>query len=183
MKLKNAILFIGLFLLTSSFKIGYDWAQAWVDDTIISKADLPKSVLRQIKQPALTLVLMTKKHLISTPLNGNTYLQCYLINNTDTTSIIERSDATITGFSTEILKDNIWQHFQHPIGSGCGNSNWTQNLERKKTLSIKVDHAENGPIKVPFRIKYNHNHRVIYSNEITVDIDQKNYDRVGKQSK
>lgn len=183
MKLKNDILFIGLFLLTSSFKIGYDWAQASVDNTVISKTDLPKSALRQIKQPALTLVLMTKKHLIITPSNGNTYLRCYLINNTDSTSIIERADATITGFSTEILKDKVWQHFQHPISSRCGNSYWKQNLAKNKILSIKIDHVENGPIKVPFRIKYNHNNRVIYSNEITVDIDQKNYDRVGKQSK
>src|SRR5215218_8682014 len=98
----------------------------------------------------LTLVLMNRKDLITTPSNGNTYLRCYLINNTDTTAIIGRADATITGFSTEILKNNIWQHFQRPIVPTCGNSYWTQKLESKKTLPIQLDHAENGPVKVPF---------------------------------
>jgi hypothetical protein len=181
---RNKILFfLGLLILTSSFKIGYDWAQAWVDDKVLLESELPKKIVKKIKSPDLTLVLMTKKDLITTPSNGNTYLRCYLINLTDTTATIGRSDATITGFSTEILKDNIWQHFQHPIGSGCGNSYWTQKLERKQVLSIQVDHAENGPIKVPFRIKYTHNNIVIYSNVISVDIDQKNYDRVGKRNK
>ena len=183
MNLNKTLFLLGLLILTCSFKIGYDWAQAWVDDKVLSESELPKSVIKKIKTPELTLVLMTKKNIITTPSNGNTYLRCYLINHTDTTAIIGRSDATITGFSTEILKDNIWQHFQHPIGSGCGNSYWTQKLDSKKVLSVQIDHAENGPIKVPFRIKYNHNNEVIYSNVINVDIDQKNYDRVGNRKK
>ncbi len=179
MKFKFSILLAGLFTLTCSFGIGYNWAQAWVDEIIISKVDLSKSVRQKIDKKKLTLILLTKKNLITTKSNGNTYLRCFLINDTDTVAIIGRSDATITGFSTEIFKDKVWQHFQQNIGSGCGNSYWTQKLESQKALSIQLDHAENGPIKVPFRLKYNHNETLIYSNVITVDIDQKNFDRVG----
>ena len=175
--------FLGLLTLTFSNTIGYDWTQAWVGDKILSEAELPKSVLKKVKPSGLTLVLMTRKDLITTPSNGNTYLRCYLINQTDTTAIIGRSDATITGFSTEILKDGIWQPFQSSMGSSCGNSYWAQKLDSRQVLSIQVDHAESGPIQVPFRIKYHHNGMAIYSNTISVDIDQKNYDRVGIRKK
>jgi hypothetical protein len=183
MKFKYSILLVGLLALTSSFGIGYDWAQAWVNDIVISKVDLSKTVRKQITQKELTLIVLTKKDLTTTPSNGNTYLRCYLINNTDTTTLIGRSDATITGFSTEVFKDKVWQHFQRPMGSGCGNSYWTQKLETQNVLSIQLDHAENGPIKIPFRVKFNHNDTIIYSNVITVDIDKKNFDRVGKSKK
>lgn len=183
MNFNKTLYFLALFIFTCSFKIGYSWAQALVDEKVFSEVELQKSVLKRVKSAELTLVLMSKKNLITTPSNGNTYLHCYLINHTDTTALIGRADATITGFSTEILKNEIWQSFQRPIYSGCGNSYWTQELESKQALSIQVDHAESGPIKVPFRIKYNHNDTVIYSNVITVDIDQNNYDRVGKRKK
>ena len=121
---------------------------------------------------------MTKKDLITTPSNGNTYLRCYLVNNTDTTTTIERADATITGFSTEILKNKVWQHFQSDMVSSCGNSSWIQKLEKGQCLSIQIDHAENGPVRIPFRIKYMRNDTVLYSNIITVNIDERNYNRV-----
>jgi hypothetical protein len=128
----------------------------------------------------LSLVLMSKKDLITTPSNGNSYLQCFLINNTDTIVSISRADATIVGFSTEILKDKVWQHFQKDLVVSCGNSFWIQKLGEQEVLSIQLDHAESGNIKIPFRIKYTHNGTALYSNAIMVDIDQKNYDRVGK---
>lgn len=183
MKIRSYLLLTGLILLTCSFKIGYTWAQAWVDDKVLSKKELSRIITKHVEQPNLTLVLLSKKHLIKTPSNGSTYLHCYLINNTDTSTLIERADATITKFSTEIYKNHTWQLFQTDIGSSCGNSYWTQELEKGKALSIQLDHAENGPIRVLFRIKYEHNGTKIYSNTIKVDIDKKNYDRAGKPLK
>ncbi|MEX8548619.1 MAG: hypothetical protein V5804_13535 [Mucilaginibacter sp.] len=183
MKHKLSIFVILIFILTSSFSVGYNWAQAWVDDATITKSNLSKPILSQVTEKHLTLIVLTKKYLIKTASNGNTYLHCYLVNGTDTTTSIGRADATITGFSTEILKDSIWQQFQLPINSDCGNSYWTQKLKIKTALSIRLDHNEIGPIRVPFRIRFDHNNNVIYSNIITVDIDQKNYDRVGNSKK
>lgn len=180
--MKKALFFFVLLIFTCSFKTGYYWVQAWVNDKVISENELPKPIVKKIKSPGLILILRSKKDVITTPSNGNTYLQCYLVNHTDTTATIRRADATITGFFTEIRKDGVWQLFQRPPGPVCGNSFWSQKLEKNNVLSIEIDHAENGPIKVPFRIKYNHHGRLIYSNVITVDIDQKNYDRVGRNS-
>ena len=180
MKIKIIIGLSALLVLITSFTTGYDWAQAWVQNTILHKSNLPEIVQKQIKRKGVSLVLLTKKYLIITQFNGNTYLQCFLINNTDSIVSINRADATIVGFSTEILKDKVWQHFQRDIGSSCGNSYWFQKLGDQQALSIQLDHAESGDIKIPFRIKYIYNGTVIYSNSIMVDIDQKNYDRVGK---
>jgi hypothetical protein len=181
MNVKRATLLIGVSLSICSFTSGYNWAQAWVDDNVLSEQELPQSVQAHVRRPALAVVLLPKKDLLTTQPNGNTYLRCYLINHADSTASIGRADATITGFTTEIRKDNTWQPFQRPIGVSCGNSYWTQKLESKQVLAIQLDHSEDGSLKVPFRIKYKHYDTVIYSNVITVDIDQHNYDRVGKR--
>lgn len=164
--------------MNTSFIEGYTWTQAWVDKRILLKNELPKLVLEGLKKPGLTLTLRTKNELITTYV-GNIYLQCFLINNTDTTVTIPRSDATIAGFHTEIYKNGVWVKFQKPLEAGCGNSDWQQKLQSQQVLSIQLEHAENGPIEVPFRIRYHYFDRLIYSNIIKVTIDQKNYDRVG----
>lgn len=174
------LLVIFLFVLSTSFTTGVDWVQAWVQNTILKRSNLPKTVQKQIKHKGLSLILLSKKGLIINPSNGNAFLQCFLINNTDSIVAINRADATIVGFSTEIMKDKVWQHFQKDIVAGCGNSDWFQKLGVQEALSIQLDHSESGSIKIPFRIKYIHNDTIIYSNAILVDIDQKNYNRVGK---
>lgn len=182
-KFKFTVLLVFILTFTSSFSIGYVWVQAWVEDIDFSKTELPKSLRKQIAKKELTLILLSKKDLITTPLNGNTYLKCYLVNNTDSIALIGRADHTLRGFSTEVFKDQKWQHFQGEIGPSCGNSYWTQNLSSNKVLSLQVDHSESGSIKIPFRARWKHNDLVIYSNEIMIDIDQKNFDRIGKSAR
>jgi hypothetical protein len=167
------------FYLTVSFTVNYEWAKAWVDKSILEISDLKIDIKKQIKEKSLTLILLPKNELITTA-KGNTYLKGFLVNNTDTTSVISRLDAVLKGCSTEILKDGIWQTFQNLSLPGCGNSNWKQNLIPQGVLSIRYDHSESGPLKVLFRIKFNHDKKVIYSNEIMIDLDQENYDRVGR---
>lgn len=178
MKLLTTILVASVFVLCTAFVEGYTWTQAWVDKRILSKNELPKPVFDEVKKSELIVVLRSKKELIVSHI-GNRFLRCYLINNSDTAVVVPRSDATIAGFFKEIYKNGAWVKFQKPLDSNCGNSAWKQKLNSRQVLSIDLDHDEDGPIEVPFRIRYDYFGRTIYSNIIMVDIDEKNYDRVG----
>jgi hypothetical protein len=182
MKTKLIFLVIAIFVLTTSFKTTYDWAQAWVEEKVLNKTELSWALRKDSKPKTLALILLTKKDLFVMK-NGNKFLNCYLINNTDSTTLIRRADATINDFSSEIFKDNGWKEFQIAYPVTCGNSYWTQELASQKMLSIHYDHNEKGNIQVPFRLKFLHNKKAIYSNEIIVDIDQENFDRVGIKKK
>jgi hypothetical protein len=177
MKTKYLFIAITIFIISSSFKITRDWAQAWVDDKVSHKTELSWAVRKHTKPKTLALILLPKEDL-AIKKNGNKYLKCYLINNTDSISLIKRSGNTID-FTSEIYKDKTWQHYQKGLPAWCGNSFWTQKLDSQKMLSIRYDHPDSGSVNVSFRLKFLHDKKPIYSNEIIVNINQKSFDRIG----
>jgi hypothetical protein len=173
-KLLIVFLFFGAVCFARQSPTGYDWFQAWVDKKILSRYELRPDVLKRLSRNSIKLVLLPKTE-IHEMKNGNTYLKCYLINNTWQSISIQRSDATIQGFTTEIYKNGQWLTFQFDLGlitPRCGNSFWRQKLNSGKSLFIKFDHMEAGNQEVLFRLKYNFGKKVIYSNSIKVEIDE-----------
>jgi hypothetical protein len=177
-----AKLWQAIFLLPLPFiciaATGYPWAQAWVSRVIpISK--LNKSVAVGRLRNKVSLVLLSKDSMVVTSAYGNGYLKFYLLNDADSVATISRADATLTGITSEVLKNNQWQLFQEGINASCGNSYWSQKLAPKQALAVKYDHAESGLIKIPFRLKMVQEKRIVISNAIEINIDSASYSRVG----
>jgi hypothetical protein len=172
------ILISGMLL---SFTTGFEWTQAWVSKKILSLAELRPEVKASLDANSIALVLLPKTEMHKAE-NGNTYLRCFLVNNTPRSIDVVRAESTITGFTTEftteILKNGKWLTFQYDLSlmmAQCGNSDWVQKLEPRKALSIECDHMETGSREVAFRIRYAAGERVIYSNAIRVHIDEASY--------
>jgi hypothetical protein len=99
-------------------------------------------------------------------------------NGSYTTSVINRSDDTISGLNSELLIDNKWVRFQTDRGATCGNSNWKQKLSNKQSLYINFDFRYSDGIKVPFRMSYSHDGKVIKSNKIQIKLPKDVYEYV-----
>lgn len=177
---KVALVILSLSIPAAVTATGYTWAQAWVKKESIPIQALENVALNSVRHGTLALVLLGKEALVTTQPNGNTYLQLYVLNDTDSVATIARADATLAGTSSEIFVRHKWRLFQEGFGSSCGNSYWSQKLAAKHAMIIQYDHSESGPIKVPFRVKFTKGHQVVVSNAITVEIDSANYSRVKK---
>jgi hypothetical protein len=156
-------------------------AKGWVE-RVINPDSLDQLAIKHSKAKHLTLVLLPiKNQVIKT--NGNAYLKCYLINNTDTTSSINRSDATISELNSEICINNKWVTFQTDRGSTCGRSYWIQKVNTQYSLDINFEWRTPGEVKLPFRLVYSHQGKHIYSNSIQIKIPKDFYSYVMSKSK
>jgi hypothetical protein len=172
MYLKKNILLISLFVVIAAFNIPNPIVQALVKPRVKSNWMLPKKVKNALVAKELNLIILQK----------NNILTGFLVNNTDTITLINRSDATLYGITTEIFKDGRWQPYQQNLTSWCGNSYWTQALEKRKALFLKFTwNNDKRSIDVPFRVEFNHTNKTIYSNAVLLAIPQADYNAVGKQ--
>ena len=156
-------------------------AKGWVEK-IVTPDSLEAFAKKNAKTKQLSLSLLPIDK-IATMENGEKYLKCYLINNSDTTSIISRADATISGLNSEVRINNKWVSFQTDRGSTCGNSYWKQKLIEGYSLYINFEWQYSKGVKVPFRLSFSHDGKLIRSNEIQVRIPKEAYSYVMPKSK
>lgn len=180
MKVIAALLLSYVFIYSSNDFINLE-AKGWVEE-IIRLDSLEVLVKKNAKAKQLSLSLLPIHELVSME-NGDKYLKCYLINNSDTTSIINRADATISGVNSEIRINNKWVSFQTDRGSTCGNSYWKQKLIHDHALYINFEWQYSKGVKVPFRLSFSHDGKLIRSNEIQVRIPKEAYSYVMPKSK
>lgn len=156
---------------------GYEWAQAWVQEKTLLRSALPRRVQDRKNQNTLEIHLQPLEDCYRMT-NGNTFLKAYLLNNTDTVTVLTRADATLPEINSQILIGSTWQSFQKASPVSCGNSYWKQTLGREQALLLHYDHNERGSIQVFFRLNFIQGGHTIYSNPISVQIDEAAYHRV-----
>jgi hypothetical protein len=149
---------------------------------VIATDSLDKNIREQSSPKKLSLVLKPLKMLTSY-LRYSEELQCFLINNTDTTTMISREDGTISHFESELFIKNKWIRFHWYDAATCGNSYWKQKLSAGHSLDINFGWRYVGKIKLPMRLSYNHQGKVIYSNTIPVMVSRDVYSYVKKNNK
>jgi hypothetical protein len=175
MKVIAVLLMSYIFMFTSNDFIHLE-AKGWVEK-IVTPDSLGAFAKKNAKPKQLSLSLLPIHELVSME-NGDKYLKCYLINNSDTTSIISRADATISGLNSEVRINNKWVSFQTDRGSTCGNSYWKQKLIEEYSLYINFEWNYSNGVKVPFRLSFSHDGKLIRSNEIQVRIPKEAYSYV-----
>lgn len=148
---------------------------------VVATDSLNLTIQQQSRPNQLSLVLSPLKKLSSSPADLEE-LTCFLINNTDTTTLVSREDATISNLQSEVFIKNKWTRFQYYRGSECGNSYWKQKLNAKHSFVIIFGWKYAGKVKLPLRLVYNHQGKTIYSNNIKVMISRDAY-KYMKQSK
>jgi hypothetical protein len=148
---------------------------------VVATDSLNLTIQQQSRPHHLSLVLSPLKKLSSSPADLEE-LTCFLINNTDTTTLVSREDDTISKLQSEIFIKNKWILFQYSSGSDCGNSYWKQKLNAKHSFVINFGWKYAGKVKLPLRLVYNHQGKTIYSNNIQVMISRDAF-KYMKQSK
>jgi hypothetical protein len=148
-------------------------AKGWVE-RVIGLDSLDQTYIKHSLAKRLSLVLLPIKNQVITK-NGNRYLKCYLVNNTDTTSSINRSGATISDLNSEVRVKNKWVSFQTDKAATCTRSFWIQKLNKKYSLDINFVWQFLGEVTLPLRLVYKHQGKLIYSNQIDVKVPDEVY--------
>jgi len=161
-----------LFLLFVVFT-GISFAQekptgnAWVKKKM-SISTLPGEVKNMAPAQKLSLVLLGKNYRIIKP-SGRQYLLCYLVNHTGKNINISRADEKLNGLTAEIFENKKWVIYQVSSRVFCGNSFWTQTLEKGKALLIYYDYAPKTSEKTMLRLAFGSLGSVLYSNTIAIE--------------
>lgn len=161
------ILFLFLIATTFSFRAEQATGNAWVKEKI-AVSSLPDEVKKLAAPHQLSLVLLGKKHRIMKT-SGRQYLKCYLVNHTGKTVSIHRADEKIGGIMAQVRENNTWVTYQVSGPVFCGNSYWTQTLEKEKCLLVYYDYAPKTSEKVSLRLVFGAFGDTIYSNAITIE--------------
>ena len=175
--LKTHTIYLYLVLLICTFstvqaqtEIGWQrYTSVWASNggTQIPVGKLPNGIKKVNSR--LSLVIPKKDAFIQHS-NDNNYIRIYLINATADTVDINRSDATISGTSTEIFVDGQWKFFQSKISSSCGNSRWTMKLNPKHYMLLELENRTKGELQVPYRVRIVTPKYELVSNPVMVNV-------------
>lgn len=157
-----------VFVLSSFVQQDPLTVDGWVKGQPIDVAKLPQTVKGKILDDKLYLVLLGKKSMVVTK-GGSKYLVCYLVNNTAKSVNLRRADGKLSGLVCETLDQGKWTTWGSPAPIFCGNSYWSQSLEKGKALLIHVNYNPAGLVKVPLRMAYSNFSEKIVSNQVMTE--------------
>lgn len=186
-------LFVWFLLLAPSFVFAqskfdyYRYTKAWVhnpgypnrssltDEVYTIKG---KNTFPQLKDTELSLYIPSENDL-KLP-NGNKYILAYLVNKSDSISLIDRADATIWPIETQIQVNGEWKNFQISMGSSCGNSYFKSKLPPTSYYTLYIERPKEGSISTNYRVKMKIGEKDIFSNTCVIQLPQSEIDKAGK---
>lgn len=159
------ILLIGMQPSFSQSEIEFGrYATAWASD---SSQHIPPRLLKST--PRVMLMIPDTGANIKKP-NGNRYIQLHLINLLPHDIIVNRSDATVSGVTTEILVDGRWKIFQARMTNMCGHGKWKMTLKSKHYMAIELEDNSDGSVETRFRVRMKTAKYEVVSNTILVSL-------------
>lgn len=100
------------------------------------------------------------------------YFICYLVNNTDSTYLVNRQDGSLIMIREALNEKGSWTPIEYWVYSGCGNSYFNP-LELKSGNAVKIPMQKySGDFNTQIRLKFKNRGQIIYSDPYSGSINK-----------